>query len=55
VTAALFLRRFAPKTGWAHFDIFAWIARASPGRPVGAEAQAIRAAYAMIKARYAKR
>jgi len=55
VTAALFLRRFAPKTGWAHFDIFAWIARAGPGRPIGAEAQAIRAAYAMIKSRYAKR
>jgi leucyl aminopeptidase len=55
ITAALFLRRFAPKTAWAHFDIFAWIARAAPGRPIGAEAQAIRAAYAMIKTRYAKR
>ena len=55
ITAALFLRRFAPKTAWAHFDIFAWIARAAPGSPIGAEAQAIRAAYAMIKTRYAKR
>jgi leucyl aminopeptidase len=52
VTAALFLRRFAPKRGWAHFDIFAWIARAAPGRPVGAEAQAIRAAYAVLKSRF---
>jgi leucyl aminopeptidase len=53
VTAALFLRRFAPKTAWAHFDIFAWIARAGPGRAMGAEAQAIRAAFSVLKARFA--
>ncbi|HXQ46082.1 MAG TPA: leucyl aminopeptidase family protein [Caulobacteraceae bacterium] len=52
VTAALFLKRFAPRGAWAHFDIFAWIARAGPGRPVGAEAQSIRAAYAVLKARF---
>ena len=53
VTAALFLERFAPENGsWVHFDIFAWNPRARPGWPAGAEAQAIRAVYAMLKARY---
>ena len=53
VTAALFLQRFAPEHGsWVHFDIFAWNPRARPGWPLGAEAQAIRAVYAMLKARY---
>src|SRR5690606_12136117 len=42
VTAALFLKRFAPeKAIWAHFDIYAWRPKAAPGRPVGGEAQAI--------------
>ena len=53
VTAALFLKRFAPAGSWAHFDIFAWNARARPGWPQGAEAQAIRAIFAMLQARYA--
>jgi leucyl aminopeptidase len=53
VTAALFLRRFAPKGSWVHFDIFAWNPRNRPGWPTGAEAQAIRALYQMLKARYA--
>jgi leucyl aminopeptidase len=54
VTAALFLQRFAPKTGaWMHLDIFAWNPRGRPGHPVGAEAQAIRALFAVLKARYA--
>ncbi len=54
VTAALFLQRFAPKTGaWVHLDIFSWSGRARPGWPAGAEAQAIRALYAVVKGRYA--
>jgi leucyl aminopeptidase len=53
VTAALFLQRFAPGGAWAHFDIFAWNPRARPGWPQGAEVQAIRALYGVIKARYA--
>ena len=54
VTAALFLQKFAPMTGaWAHMDIFAWNPRARPGYPEGGEAQALRACYAMLKARYA--
>ncbi|HLZ76862.1 leucyl aminopeptidase family protein [Phenylobacterium sp.] len=57
VTAALFLQRFAPsgpKCGpWVHFDIFAWNPRNRPGHPVGAEAQAIRGLYRMIRDRFA--
>ena len=46
VTAALFLQRFAPERGsWAHFDVFAWNARARPGWPAGGEAQSIRAVF----------
>ncbi|HZZ90074.1 MAG TPA: leucyl aminopeptidase family protein [Caulobacteraceae bacterium] len=52
VTAALFLRRFAPSGSWAHFDIFAWNPRNRPGWPAGAEAQAIRGLYRMLKTRY---
>ena len=52
ITAALFLQRFAPTGAWAHFDIFAWNPRKLPGRPFGGEAQAIRAAFSMITARY---
>ncbi len=50
VMAALFLQRFAPKA-WVHFDIYAWNPRGRPGYPVGAEFQAVRAAFEMIKAR----
>jgi leucyl aminopeptidase len=54
ITAALFLQKFAPTTGaWAHLDVFAWNSRGRPGWPEGGEAQGLRAAYAMLKARYA--
>ncbi|CAN5399233.1 M17 family metallopeptidase [soil metagenome] len=53
VTAALFLQRFAPSGPWAHFDIFAWNPRGRPGWTAGAEAQAIRALYQMIRTRFA--
>jgi len=50
VTAALFLKRFAPEDAiWAHFDIYAWRPKAAPGRPVGGEAQAIRALFETFK------
>ncbi len=52
ITAALFLQRFAPAGSWVHFDIFAWNPRGRPGWPVGAEAQAIRALFAVLEARY---
>ena len=53
VTAALFLRRFVPEgAAWAHFDTFAWRPASKPGRPKGGEALGLRAAWAMLKARY---
>ena len=53
ITAALFLRRFVPASvPWAHLDVFAWRPTAKPGRPKGGEAYGLRAAYAMLKARY---
>ena len=52
VTAALFLKRFAPAGPWAHFDVFAWNPRSRPGWPQGAEAQAVRAIFAMLEKRY---
>ncbi len=52
-TAALFLQKFAPSEGaWAHFDVFAWNPKGRPGYLVGAEAQAIRALFAMLKTRF---
>jgi leucyl aminopeptidase len=52
VTAALFLRRFAPEgVPWAHFDTFAWRPSAKPGRPKGGEAMGLRAAFAMLQSR----
>jgi leucyl aminopeptidase len=53
VTAALFLRRFAPEgVPWAHFDTFAWRPSAKPGRPKGGEAMGLRAAFAMLQSRF---
>jgi leucyl aminopeptidase len=53
VTAALFLQRFAPSGPWVHLDIYAWNPRNRPGHPTGAEAQAIRGLYRMIRERFA--
>ncbi|TLP45992.1 leucyl aminopeptidase family protein [Cohaesibacter sp. CAU 1516] len=55
ITAALFLRRFVDKSrSWVHFDIYGWAPAAQPARPKGGEAQAIRAIYSHLKAKYAK-
>ena len=52
ILAALFLKRFVTATrNWLHLDLYAWNAKERPGRPVGAEAQCIRALYRMIRAR----
>jgi leucyl aminopeptidase len=54
ITAALFLRRFVPRDiAWAHFDLFAWRPAAKPGRPKGGDAMSLRAAWAVLKERYA--
>jgi leucyl aminopeptidase len=53
IVGALFLRRFvADPLRWLHVDLYAWNARERPGRPAGAEAQAVRALYALIRQRY---
>ena len=52
ITAALFLRRFAPKGAWVHLDLFAWNPRKLPGRPAGAEVQAIRALDHLLARRF---
>ncbi len=53
ITAALFLRRFVGNAkAWVHFDVYGWAPKAKPGRPVGGEAQAIRALYAVLKRRF---
>ena len=54
ITAALYLERFVPaQQKWAHVDVYSWNDSDRPGRPTGGEAQGLRAAYAMLKQRYA--
>lgn len=55
LTAALFLKRFVERTrAYIHLDIMAWTPMAKPGRPKGAEAQAIHALFGLISERYSK-
>ncbi|MGH8230690.1 MAG: leucyl aminopeptidase family protein, partial [Steroidobacteraceae bacterium] len=55
VIAALFLKRFVTATpSWLHVDLFAWNPKDRPGRPVGAEAQCVRALYQLICHRYSQ-
>jgi len=53
IFGALFLRRFVGATPWAHIDLYAWNPKERPGRPVGAEAQAVRAVHRFLLERYA--
>jgi leucyl aminopeptidase len=53
IYGALFLRRFVTVPAWAHFDVYAWAPKEKPSRPAGAEAQALRASWAVIKKRFA--
>jgi leucyl aminopeptidase len=53
IIGALFLKRFvADAKHWVHIDLYGWNSRERPGRPVGAEAQGVRALYAYLQARY---
>ena len=53
ITAALYLERFVPAAQkWAHLDVYAWNDSDRPGKPAGGEAQGLRAAFAMLQARY---
>lgn len=55
ITAALYLKQFVPDDiPWAHFDVSAWNFDRLPGRPVGGEANGLRAAYAYLESRYTK-
>jgi leucyl aminopeptidase len=49
IVAALFLDYFVPEdVAWAHFDVFAWNDVSRAGRPVGGEAQGLRAVLAAL-------
>lgn len=53
ITAALYLERFVPpQLKWAHLDVYSWNDTDRAGHPAGGEAQGLRAAYAMLKARH---
>lgn len=53
ITAALFLKEFVKQAKiWVHIDLFAWNNRARPGRPIGGEAMAMRALFALLAKRY---
>src|SRR6478672_236297 len=50
IVAALFLDHFVPdNVAWAHFDVFAWNDVSRPGRPMGGEAQGLRAVLAALE------
>ena len=54
IIAALFLKRFVVSTArWLHLDLYGWNPKDRPGRPLGAEAQCVRALYQLIRRRYA--
>ena len=53
IIGGLFLRRFVTEASdWLHVDLYAWNGKERPGRPVGAEPQAVRALYALLVERY---
>jgi leucyl aminopeptidase len=53
IIGGLFLKRFVTETkDWLHVDLFGWNPKDRPGRPVGAEPQAVRALYALLAERY---
>lgn len=53
ITAALFLQEFVrPAVPWVHLDFMGWNSNSRPGRPVGGEAQGMRALFRLLAARY---
>ncbi len=53
IIGGLFLRRFVTDAqDWLHVDLYGWNPKDRPGRPVGAEPQAVRALYALLTERY---
>ncbi len=54
ITAALYLERFvADGLSWAHVDVYAWNDGDRPGKPAGGDAQGLRAAFGLLKSRFA--
>ena len=50
ITAALFLQKFVERAkSWVHFDLYAWNSKPRPGRPVGGEAQVLRALFEVLR------
>ena len=50
IVGALFLDYFVPQDiAWAHFDVFSWNDASRPGRPLGGEAQALRAVFEALR------
>ena len=53
IIGGLFLKRFVRESkDWLHVDLFGWNPKDRPGRPVGAEPQAVRSLYALLAERY---
>ena len=53
IIGALFLQRFVtPPLPWAHIDLYAWNDQTTPARPEGGEAQALRAVFTAIAAKF---
>jgi leucyl aminopeptidase len=53
IFGALFLKRFVTATPrWLHLDLYAWNSKERGGRPVGGEAQCVRALYHLIRRRF---
>ena len=53
IVAALFLKRFVTASpAWLHVDLYAWNPKDRPGRPQGADAQGLRALYALIREKF---
>lgn len=54
ITAALYLKEFVEHTpSWLHLDMMAWNLSSRPGRPIGGEAQGVRALFSLLEERYA--
>ena len=55
ITAALYLQSFIEHTkSWAHLDVYCWNTKQKPGRPKGAEAHGLLAAFSYLESRFGK-
>jgi leucyl aminopeptidase len=55
ILAALFLKRFVKTAdSYTHFDIYGWVPKTQPGKPIGGEPQCARAVFAYLKGAYPK-